>query len=60
MKFTKLHWFYETEVNGITVGVQKTQNNRLWEATGNKGTIAIGKTRKEAVENYFKENEGRI
>lgn len=57
MKFTKLHWWYDTEIKGVSISVTKVNNK--WEATGNKGVRTFGTTRTKAVEKWLVENEGR-
>lgn len=62
MEFTKIHWWYETEVNGLKISIQKKSvTSKEWEASSSKtNRLAYGKTRKEAVLNYIAENIGRI
>lgn len=57
MKFKKVMWFYETEVNGDEIAVAK-QDTGLWRAMGARGQYGFGKTRQKAVENYIERNRG--
>jgi hypothetical protein len=59
MEFTKVHWFYETTVHGVEVSVQRTKDNKKWEASGARGQIVKGNTRKEAVEKWLEVNKGQ-
>lgn len=57
MKFTKSFWFYETEINGLILSVQKEGNK--WRAQGARGSYAWGTTREKAINSWLQVNEGR-
>lgn len=57
MKLTKVHWFYEIEIDGKIVGSVQKENNGQWKAHGNNDNwLYFAKTRKQAIENMLNQN----